>query len=69
MKIELTDEQVCNVLKETNIETLCTYFKTEPYKFITLLKVLFTNYLNRQDLVNACKCILNEIPIQKELFN
>ena len=68
MKVELTDKQVCELLKETSIETLCAYFKTEPYKFMSLLKILFTNYLNRQDLVNACKYILDGIPIQKELF-
>lgn len=68
MKVELTDKQVCEILKETSIETLCAYFKTEPYKFMSLLKILFTNYLNREDLVLTCKYILNEVPIQKELF-
>ena len=68
MKVELTDKQVCEILKETSIETLCAYFKTEPYKFMSLLKILFTNYLNREDLVLNLNYILNEVPIQKELF-
>ena len=68
MKVELTDKQVCEILKWTSVETLCTYFKTEPYKFISLLKMLFTDYLNREDLILTCKYILNEVPIQKELF-
>jgi len=68
MKIELTEKQICDIIKDTDVEILCKCFRKDPYKFMNLFKIMVTDYFNRRDLILAYKYILDGVPIQTELF-
>lgn len=68
MKIELTDKQVDNFLNDLPLEKLYTYLGAHPIKGFTLFKHLLLNKYNTESMISAIYNILEDVPIQKELF-
>ena len=68
MKIELTDKQVNNFLDELPIEKLYTYLGAHPAKGFALFKYLLLDKYNTESMIAAFYNILEEVPVQKELF-
>ena len=69
MKIELTDKQVDNLLQELPDYQLYTYLAQHRGRTFKLLKYILFNIFNTESYINAVYNILEDVPIQKELFN
>ena len=68
MKIELTDRQVDTFLQEISVQKLSTYLAEHPAKSFEICKTLIFNTFNTASYMAAIYSILEEVPIQKELF-
>jgi hypothetical protein len=68
MKIELTDKQVDNFLTELPVGKLYAYLAGNPRKSFKLFRALLFDVFNSESYVAAIYSLLEEVPIQKELF-
>lgn len=68
MKIELTDKQLYDILENMPLGILYTYLAKNRSKGFKLIKNLLYDAYNTESYINAFKSIIEEIPIQKELF-
>lgn len=68
MKIELTDEQVKNVVRNLSINDMYTHLAEDPKSGIILIEKLLFNVYNYEWFVDAFRELLDKVPIQKELF-
>jgi len=68
MKIELTDKQVDTFLQELPVQKLTTYLAEHPSKAFAVFKRLIFDTFNTESYMAAIYSLLEEVPIQKELF-
>ena len=68
MKIELTDEQVCNILDQISNKQLYTYLARNKRKGMGVFLALLTEEYNTEPYIKELEILIPKIPIQKELF-
>lgn len=68
MKVELTDKQVYEILDNMPLQDLYTYLAVHPAKGFKLFKSLILNKYNTESMISAFWNVLEDAPIQRELF-
>lgn len=68
MKVELTDKQVHEILDDLSIKDFYTYLEKRPSKGFALFKALILDAYNTESIISAFANIIEDAPIQKELF-